>query len=472
MDVSINSFNLSWITYVLMAVGLWKIFKKCGIDSRWALVPVYRWYKLSICARREEMGIGIMVASAVSYLLQIAYMIVTAVTKEAGMSILMLSESYDGYGDDTFSQIIMYVRFAVVIVKLVYSIRIYVGLCETFGKRKAWVWAWLFLDGLVAVYWGFSKKILPVTEEETELDISGLKLRKAEGILDIDIRSRKATDFLNTKELLKDIKLKIEPGNMVLLLGGSGAGKTTFVNAVTGYEKADATVSLGGKDVYRQFESMKYDIGFVPQMDLIRYNDTVRKTVEDAALLKLPVEVTKEEREEKIQNTLEIFGLHTVQNNLVGKQSGGQKKRTSIATEFVSDPSLFILDEPDSGLDGVLARDLMERLHAIAKKGKIVIVITHSPDRVIDLFDRVIILAKDKNGTGRLVFEGSVDECRSFFGRERMEDVVKMINRRDEGGEGMGDELIEKFGEMRKNQQPAGQAPDFPPEGSLQNENK
>lgn len=173
-------------------------------------------------------------------------------------------------------------------------------------------------------------------------------------------------------------------------------------------------------------------------MDLIRYNDTVRKTVEDAALLKLPVEVTKEEREEKIQNTLEIFGLHTVQNNLVGKQSGGQKKRTSIATEFVSDPSLFILDEPDSGLDGVLARDLMERLHAIAKKGKIVIVITHSPDRVIDLFDRVIILAKDKNGTGRLVFEGSVEGCRSFFGRERMEDVVKMINRRDEGGEGMG----------------------------------
>ncbi len=450
MGITINSFNISWITYALLTVGLWKIFKKCGIDSRWALVPVYRWYKLSICARREEMGIGIMVASAVSYLLQVAYMIVSAVTERDGMSILMLSENYDGYGDDTFSQIIMYVRFAVIIVKLVYSIRIYIGLCETFGKRKAWVWAWIFFEGLVSVYWGFSKKILPVSEEdEASFDISGLNLRKAEGVLDIDIRSRTVRNFLNRKELLKDIRLRIEPGNMVLLLGGSGAGKTTFVNAVTGYEKADATVKLGGRDLYRQFESMKYDIGFVPQMDLIRYNDTVRKTVEDAALLKLPVEVTKEEREEKIQNTLEIFGLHTVQNNLVGKQSGGQKKRTSIATEFVSDPSLFILDEPDSGLDGVLARDLMERLHAIARKGKIVIVITHSPDRVIDLFDKVIILAKDTNSTGRLVFEGSVDECRSFFGRERMEDVVKMINRRDEGGEGMGDELIEKFEELR-----------------------
>lgn len=439
----------SLVCYLLVSTGLYRLFKKCGIDSRWAFVPVFRLYKLSVCAHREEMGKGIMITTFLSYLLQIAYLIVEAVTKKAGASILILSENYTDYGDDVFSQIIMYIRMAVIIVKFVYSVRIYIGLCEVFGKRKAWVWAWIFLDVITSLYWGFSKKIVPVSEEDASLDISQLKLRKAQTVLSIDIRSRKDRSFLKTKEILRDIKLTIEPGNMVLLLGGSGAGKTTFVNAVTGYEKADATVTLNGKDVYRQFESMKYDIGFVPQMDLIRYNDTVLKTVEDAALLKLPVEVTKAEREEKVQNTLEIFGLHTVQNNLVGKQSGGQKKRTSIATEFVSDPSLFILDEPDSGLDGVLARDLMERLNAIAKKGKIVIVITHSPDRVIDLFDRVIILAKDKEGTGRLVFEGPVDECRSFFGREKMEDVVKMINRRDEGGEGMGDELIEKFEELR-----------------------
>lgn len=272
---------------------------------------------------------------------------------------------------------------------------------------------------------------------------------RAQKVSSVDIRSRSVRDFFKKKELLKDIVLTIKPGTMVLLLGGSGAGKTTFVNAVTGYEKADATVTLGKKNVYRDFSSVMYDIGFVPQVDLIRYNDTVRNTIEDGAKLKLPKEITREEREEKINNALEIFGLKSVQGSLVSKLSGGQKKRTSIALEFVSDPSLFILDEPDSGLDGVLARDLMERLHAISRKGKIVIVITHSPDRVIDLFDEVIILAKDENKVGRLVFSGKVDDARSFFGRDTMEDIIKMINRRDEGGEGMSDELIAKFGEVR-----------------------
>ena len=134
---------------------------------------------------------------------------------------------------------------------------------------------------------------------------------------------------------------------------------------------------------------------------------------------------------------------------MVGKLSGGQKKRESIAMEFVSNPFLFILDEPDSGLDGVLARDLMEHLHRISREGKIVIVITHSPDRVLDLFDDVIVLAKDADRTGRLVFYGRVEEAKAFFDRDRMEEIVKVINQKEEGGLGMADELIVKYGEIR-----------------------
>lgn len=85
---------------------------------------------------------------------------------------------------------------------------------------------------------------------------------------------------------------------------------------------------------------------------------------------------------------------------MVAKLSGGQRKRLSIAMEFISNPSLFILDEPDSGLDGVMARELFEQLRLIADQGKIIIVITHTPDRVIDLFDDVIVLAKDAKRTG------------------------------------------------------------------------
>ena len=87
----------------------------------------------------------------------------------------------------------------------------------------------------------------------------------------------------------------------------------------------------------------------------------------------------------------------------------------------------------------------MEQLREIADQGKIVIVITHTPDRVIDLFDDVIVLAKDTNRTGRLAFYGSIDEAKEFFGKDRMEQIVMSVNRQEEGGEGKADEYIRKF---------------------------
>ena len=194
---------------------------------------------------------------------------------------------------------------------------------------------------------------------------------------------------------------------------------------------------------------MQYEVGFVPQQELMRGKDTVYHTLMDASLLRVPLGVSRAQRRARVEEVMKIFGLEPVKNNLVEKLSGGQKKRASIAMEFISNPSLFILDEPDSGLDGVMARELMEQLRAIANQGKIVIVITHTPDRVIDLFDDVIVLAKDKNRTGRLAFFGPIEEARAFFGKEKMEEVVMAINRKEEGGEGRADEFIERYAEVQ-----------------------
>ena len=116
--------------------------------------------------------------------------------------------------------------------------------------------------------------------------------------------------------------------------------------------------------------------------------------------------------------------------------------------ELVTDPELFVLDEPDSGLDGVIAREIFTKLKAIADTGKIVMVITHTPDRVIELFDKVIVLAKDSGRVGRLAFYGSPDEARAFFGRDTMEQIVMSVNRKEEGGDGRADEFIEKYAEL------------------------
>ncbi len=346
-----------------------------------------------------------------------------------------------------FSLFLMFISF-------IYGIRVYSGLTEVYHVSKWWIVPWIVVGWLPAVLWGLLKKYQPEWKAEeirrTSLDIiQGHDVQGMEEGLTVNLDERTATEFFQKKYLLRDIHMYIQPGHMVLLLGGSGAGKTTFLNAVNGYEKAKAKVTLNGGDIYADYKKMQYEIGFVPQQELMRGKDTVYHTLMDASLLRLPMGLSASDRKARVEEVMDIFGLGPVKNNLVEKLSGGQKKRASIAMEFISNPSLFILDEPDSGLDGVMARELMEQLRVIADQGKIVIVITHTPDRVIDLFDDVIVLAKDVNRTGRLAYYGPITKAREFFEKEKMEQIVMTINRKEEGGEGRADEYIERFAEVQ-----------------------
>lgn len=213
-------------------------------------------------------------------------------------------------------------------------------------------------------------------------------------------------------------------------------------------DSTHATVILNGSDVYVDYDSVKYRIGYVPQKNLIRGKDTVYRTISDAAEMRLPTSVSRAERSRKVSEVMDVLGLEASKEGLVEKKSGGQLRRISIAMELASDPELFVLDEPDSGLDGVIARELFEELREIADEGRIVIVISHTPDRIVDLFDKVIVLARDSNRVGRLAFYGTPDEARKFFGKETMEGIVMSVNSSDMGGEGRADELIERYANL------------------------
>ena len=264
--------------------------------------------------------------------------------------------------------------------------------------------------------------------------------------LDVNIRERTAAvPGGGTRRLLRDIRLTVRPGEMVLILGGSGAGKTTFINAVMGNEKADAEIRLGSFDLYKDFDKVKRMIGSVPQFDLLRPNDTVHMTLKNAAQMKLPREFTSDERllEGRIMEVLRKLSLEKEDGTLVSKLSGGQRKRLSVATEYISDPAMFILDEPDSGLDGYQSRLLMQNLRAIADDDKIVMVISHAPDRTPELYDKVIVLAKSTaENCGQLAFYGSVPEALDFFETDSLEMVVGRVEQDP-------DKYIEKYRHRR-----------------------
>jgi ABC-type multidrug transport system ATPase subunit len=355
-----------------------------------------------------------------------------------------------------FVPLILVILVSVTLVHYIYNIRVFAGFVRIYGVSRWWLVFCVFdeLRFIPMLVWGASGKYQPAWKVEdlqaqmVRLATHGSAAVMEEGLA-VNLKDRHVKEFFHKKYLLKDIHMAIPQGHMVLLLGGSGAGKTTFLNAVNGYEKADAKVTLNGNDMYSDYKKMQYEVGFVPQQELMRGKDTVKRTLLDAAKLRLSKDIPREEREKRVHDVMDIFGLLPVQDNMVEKLSGGQKKRLSISMEFISSPSLFILDEPDSGIDGVMARELFEQLRRIADTGKIVIVITHTPDRVIDLFDDVIVLAKDSSRTGRLAFYGSIDDARAFFGRQTMEEIVKSINQKEEGGDGLADEFVLKYAEVQ-----------------------
>ncbi len=426
----------------LYILGAWRLLRKSGLKGWWALIPWAREYQLARCAFREPEGRVYFWISMVLTGLKVANICFRWNKNNATLL--------------SFAPLILALLISVMIMHFVYNIRIFRGFIEVYGISKAWLLLCIIdeLRFVPMLIWGFSEKYQPRWKvEDLRAEMERLATYGSAAVMDqglsVNLKDRHVKEFFRKKYLLKDIHLAIPQGHMVLLLGGSGAGKTTFLNAVNGYEKADAKVLLNGNNMYTDYKKMQYEVGFVPQQEMIRFKDTVENTLLDAAELRLSVDIPEKERKKRVKEVMEIFGLTPVAGSMVEKLSGGQKKRLSISMEFLSNPSLFILDEPDSGLDGVMARELFTQLRGIADTGKIVIVITHTPDRVIDLFDDVIVLAKDSSRTGRLAFYGSIGEAREFFGRDRMEEIVKSINQKEEGGDGLADAFVLKYAEVQ-----------------------
>ncbi len=431
----INTGN-AFLTWLFTGIGCCALFRKDKIRGIYAFIPGVQQYQLAKMSEREEDGRTYFLLSICRFLASILG------------AVFASGSSLDMLWDITGMSLIM--------AQVFFSVRIYISLCDVYEKKRGWTAGWVLVPEITSMIWGFSSKFVPNHKTAVQTDlraaaaISGATVEAIQHGLTVNLTDRTVMNMGRKTYLLKDIHMSIPVGHMVLLLGGSGAGKTTFLNAITGYEKANAQIVLNGSNFYNNYESMKYDLGFVPQQDLMRLSDTVYRTLSDAASLRLPKKVGYKERKERILSVMERLGLQSVKSSQVEKLSGGQRKRLSIALELITDPTLFILDEPDSGLDGVVARNLFETLRKIADEGKIVIVITHTPDRVTDLFDDVIVLAKDAERTGRLAYYGPVKESYDFFGKQSMEEILLCVNQKDEGGEGRADEFVEKYTERMK----------------------
>lgn len=219
------------------------------------------------------------------------------------------------------------------------------------------------------------------------------------------------------------VSLNIKPGELVAVIGGSGAGKSTILNCMCGYLKpTQGDVYINGVNLYENFDSLKKLVGYVPQSDIVYDNLTLHDMLMYTAQLRLPKDTTKAEREAAITRAINMVELPEKRDSLIKSLSGGQRKRASIAVELLSDPNLLFLDEPASGLDPGTERNLMQSLRKMADKGKTIILVTHSTLQ-LQMCDKIVFMGKG----GNLCFYGSYDEALRFFGVSDVVDVYNMI---------------------------------------------
>ena len=239
----------------------------------------------------------------------------------------------------------------------------------------------------------------------------------------IDIVKRVRIRF-KTREISSHVSMHVKPSEFVAFVGGSGAGKSTFMKCISGVDTpTTGLVLLNGENLYDNYESLKYNIGYVPQEDIVYSNLTLHDMLKYTAKLRMPENSTQKERTQRIKEVLEIVQLTEFEHSYIRQLSGGQRKRASIAVELIADPSLFFLDEPTSGLDPDTERSVMKTLQKMSKMGKTIILVTHNTLN-LHLCDKVAFFGKG----GHLCFYGKPQEALDFFGVDDFVDIYTLLN--------------------------------------------
>ncbi|MFN9545777.1 MAG: ATP-binding cassette domain-containing protein [Cyanobacteriota bacterium] len=208
---------------------------------------------------------------------------------------------------------------------------------------------------------------------------------------------------------LRDISLSIGGGELVALVGGSGAGKSSLLTTMAGHNRTyHGLIAVAGEDLRRSIAALRPQMGFVPQDDILHDELTVQEVLDFAARLRLP---DREAQQRSVERVLDVLEIAHRRQARVRQLSGGQRKRVSIGMELVADPRLLFLDEPTSGLDPGLDRRMMRLLRQLADRGQTVVLVTHATANVA-LCDQVVFLARG----GHLCYAGPPRQCLRHFG--------------------------------------------------------
>ena len=211
----------------------------------------------------------------------------------------------------------------------------------------------------------------------------------------------------NGVEVLKDISLKVEKGEVLGIIGPSGSGKSTLLRCATGLETADA-----GKIHYSG------TFGLVFQNFNLFPHYSVMKNITDA-----PLKVQKRKKEEVYKEARELLkkmGLADKEDAYPCQLSGGQQQRVSIARALALHPDILFFDEPTSALDPELTAEILKVIRELAMEHMTMVIVTHEMNFARNVSDHVIFMDGGViavEGTPEEVFDSSNERMKEFLGK-------------------------------------------------------
>ena len=230
------------------------------------------------------------------------------------------------------------------------------------------------------------------------------------------------------KSILHSASASMPAGSLTAIMGGSGSGKTTMLNTMA-ERITSGRITFGGTTLFNDMAGINsIRSAYVMQQDVLLSTLTVRETLRFSADLRLPPPTSEEQRRKIVEEVILELGLKDCADTRIGNHqhkgcSGGEKRRTSIGVQLLSNPSVLFLDEPTTGLDATSAFQLIRTLKGLARKGRTIITTIHQPrSEIWGMFDRLVILTR-----GSPVYSGKADACVPWFQKNGM-DLPPFVN--------------------------------------------
>jgi ABC-type multidrug transport system ATPase subunit len=240
------------------------------------------------------------------------------------------------------------------------------------------------------------------------------------------------------KQILNSVWGEARPFETTAIMGASGAGKTSLFSVLSGRLPHNPKIQIE-RDIRvgdvqwnsANADTLRKRFAFVGQDDVLHTSSTPREAIRFSAKLRLPSSTTDEEIEDLVRHYLAELKLNKCADSIIGGGlrkgiSGGEKRRTSVGVELVTDPTMIFLDEPTSGLDSFAAKQMMILLRKVACAGNTVLFTIHQPSsRTFLSFDKLILIH-----SGQLMHIGSTGDVFQAFA-ERGFPVPEHVNPAD-----------------------------------------